>query len=194
MKIILASASPRRKEILKCLGRDFIVLSADTDETCSLSDPASYATELAKRKALSAADKLRDAEEDLTDTLIIAADTVVATDTEILGKPIDDNDARRMLSALSGKVHRVITGVALIYGDRLVSDFCDTRVNVARIPESEIEKYITSGDCKDKAGAYGIQGQFSKWIIGIDGCYFNVVGLPTNTLNQLFFDITGEHI
>ena len=194
MSIILASASPRRKEILACLGRDFTVLSADTDESCSLSDPAKYATELAKRKALAVADKLKSTGDLTQDTLIIAADTVVATHREILGKPRDDEDAYRMLSAISGTEHRVITGISLIYGDKFVSDFCDTRVKVAKIPEGEIRRYIASGDPLDKAGAYGIQGEFSKWIIGIEGCYFNVVGLPTHTLNRLFFEITGEHI
>ena len=194
MKIILASASPRRKEILTCLGRDFTVLSADTDESCSLSDPAEYARELAERKARAVADKLTERGGLTEDTLIIAADTVVATEDEILGKPRDDKDAFRMLSAISGRDHRVITGVAIIYGGRTVSDFCSTKVSVAPIPEKELRKYVASGDPLDKAGAYGIQGEFSKWIAGIEGCYFNVVGLPAHTLNRLFLEATGEYI
>lgn len=194
MKIILASASPRRKEILTCLGRDFTVLSADADETCSFSDPAAYAKELAERKALAVAEKLKERGDLSSDTLIIAADTVVATDKEILGKPRDGEDAFRMLSLISGGEHSVITGVSIIYGDRMATDFCDTRVSVAHIPEEQIRKYVASGDPLDKAGAYGIQGEFSKWVIGIKGCYFNVVGLPTHTLNRLFYEVTGEHI
>lgn len=194
MKIILASASPRRKEILTCLGRDFTVLSAEADETCSLSDPAAYATELSRRKALAVAEKLRREGRETGDTLIIAADTVVAANGEILGKPRDRQDAYRMLSSISGKDHRVITGVCLIYGDKIASDYCDTAVSVAQIPEEEIWKYVQTGDCFDKAGAYGIQGQFSKWVIGIKGCYFNVVGLPTHTLSKLFYEMTGEYI
>lgn len=76
----------------------------------------------------------------------------------------------------------------------MATDFCDTRVSVAHIPEEQIRKYVASGDPLDKAGAYGIQGEFSKWVIGIKGCYFNVVGLPTHTLNRLFYEVTGEHI
>ena len=99
-----------------------------------------------------------------------------------------------MLSSISGKDHRVITGVCLIYGDKIASDYCDTAVSVAQIPEEEIWKYVQTGDCFDKAGAYGIQGQFSKWVVGIKGCYFNVVGLPTHTLSKLFYEMTGEYI
>lgn len=194
MKIILASASPRRKEILTCLGRSFTVMSADTDESCSLTDPAAYATELSKRKALAVAEGLAEKNALTDDTLIIAADTVVATSEEILGKPRDSEDAFRMISLISGREHRVITGVSLIYGHRQISDFCATKVRIAEIPEGEIRKYVASGDPLDKAGAYGIQGDFSKWVEGIEGCYFNVVGLPTHTLNDLFFKITGEYI
>lgn len=197
MKIILASGSPRRKEILSGLGRSFTVLSADADESCSIPDPAEYAMELAKRKALAALQELRRraaSGNDDTDALLISADTVVATDNEILGKPRNEADAYRMLSALSGKKHRVITGIALTLGGTMLVDYCSTTVSVAPIPKAEIKKYIASGDPFDKAGAYGIQGEFSKWIEGIDGCYFNVVGLPTHTLNKLFFELTGEYI
>ena len=148
----------------------------------------------AKRKALAVSERLTATGSLTDDTLIIAADTVVATEGEILGKPRDGDDAFRMLSSISGREHRVITGVSLIYGGVQTSDFCATTVRVAEIPESEIRKYVASGDPLDKAGAYGIQGEFSKWIMGIEGCYFNVVGLPTHTLNKLFFKVTGEYI
>ena len=197
MKIVLASGSPRRKEILEGLGISFTVLSADTDESCSLSDPIEYATELARRKGQAAWSEIvrrSAADTDCADAVIISADTVVATDSEILGKPHDEADAYRMLSSLSGKTHRVITGIGITVGGITRTDFCDTRVRVADIPEAELRKYIASGDPYDKAGAYGIQGDFSKWIVGIDGCYFNVVGLPTHTLNRLFFEVTGEYL
>lgn len=195
MKIILASGSPRRKEILEGLGRSFTVLTADADESCSHSDPVEYATELAKRKAYAVAEKLGDMSvADADDTLLIAADTVVAVGDKILGKPRDAADAYQMLSDISGRDHRVITGLCLVLGRKTVVGHCDTRVRVANIPENEILKYIESKDPFDKAGSYGIQGEFSKWIIGIEGCYFNVVGLPTHTLNKLFFELTGEYI
>lgn len=197
MKIILASGSPRRKEILEGLGRSFTVMSVDADESCSATDPAEYAMELAKRKAQAAYEEIKRRAKngvDDTDAVLISADTVVATDCEILGKPKNAEDAYRMLNAISGKEHRVITGVAVTLGGVTSVDFCDTRVSVAPIPDEEIRKYISTGDPFDKAGAYGIQGEFSKWIIGINGCYFNVVGLPTHTLNKLFFEVTGEYI
>ena len=191
MKIILASGSPRRKEILEGLGASFTVVSADADESCSLTDPAKYTMELARRKGQAVWEKLS---ADMSDAVVISADTVVATDSEILGKPADGDDAHRMLSALSGKEHSVITGIGITVGGITRVDYCETRVRVSRIPEEEIRKYVASGDPMDKAGAYGIQGEFSKWVEGISGCYFNVVGLPTHTLNKLFFEITGEYI
>jgi len=197
MKIILASASPRRKEILEGLGVDFTVLSADTDESCSLSDPAEYAMELAVRKGQAAwaviKQRMKEGHDD-SDAVIISADTVVATDREILGKPKDANDAFRMLRSISGTDHAVVTGIGLTVGGVTHTAYCSTLVRIDPIPDSEIWKYINSGDPFDKAGGYGIQGEFSKWVAGINGCYFNVVGLPANTLNRLFFEVTGEYV
>ena len=196
-KIILASASPRRREILSTLGIKFTVMSADTDETCSLCEPTSYAEELARRKgqAVWAQVKLgmKDGRDD-SDAVIISADTVVATESEILGKPRDRADAIRMLELLSGTEHYVVTGIGITVGGVTHTASCVTCVHVDTIPDSEIEKYVDSGDPMDKAGAYGIQGAFSKWVRGIEGCYFNVVGLPTNTLNSLFYEVTGEYL
>ncbi|MBQ8849581.1 MAG: septum formation protein Maf [Clostridia bacterium] len=197
MKIILASGSPRRKEILEGLGVDFTVLSADADESCSIPYPEEYAMELARRKGQAAWAKIKQQLKegiDNTDAVIISADTVVATDKEILGKPKDADDAYRMLRSLSGADHTVVTGIGITVGGVTSVSYCATLVRVAPIPDEEIRKYIASGDPFDKAGAYGIQGEFSKWIIGIDGCYFNVVGLPTYTLNRLFYEVTGEYI
>ena len=196
-KIILASASPRRKELLAGLGVSFTVLSADTDETCSIPEPCAYATELARRKGQAAWAqiklRLKDGIDD-TDAIIISADTVVATDEAILGKPRDAADALRMLRSLSGGEHTVVTGIGITVGGVTTTAACATTVRVDPIPPAELQAYVDTGDPLDKAGAYGIQGQFSKWIRGIDGCYFNVVGLPTNTLNRLFFEVTGEYL
>ncbi|MBQ9782948.1 MAG: septum formation protein Maf [Clostridia bacterium] len=196
-KMILASGSPRRKEILEGLGVSFTVLCADTDETCHLPDPCAYAQELARRKgqAAWAQIKLRLKEGiDDTDAVIVSADTVVATETQILGKPRDRADAVRMLSLLSGGTHQVVTGIGLTVGGVTYTASCVTLVGVDRIPPEEIEAYVETGDPMDKAGAYGIQGVFSKWITGINGCYFNVVGLPVNALNRLFYDVTGDYL
>ncbi len=193
-EIILASASPRRRDILNGLGVSFTVLAADTDENCTLTDPAAYAEELARRKGRAVYDRLKARGNAHDDTVILSADTVVCVDGVILGKPHDEADACRMLRALSGKTHAVITGIGLTVNGVTVTASEKTLVHVAQIPDGELKKYAASGDPLDKAGAYGIQGAFSKWIEGIDGCYFNVVGLPTHRLNELFFTCTGEYL
>ena len=196
-KIILASASPRRRELLAGIGVSFSVLSADTDETCHLSDPCAYAQELARRKGQAAWARiklrLKDGVDD-TDAVIISADTVVATDCEILGKPKDAEDACRMLRLLSGGVHQVVTGIGITIGGVTYTMSEVTVVAVDSIPEEQIRAYVESGDPMDKAGSYGIQGPFSRWIRGINGCYFNVVGLPINALNRLFYEVTGDYL
>lgn len=197
MKIILASASPRRSEILSGMGVDFKVLAADTDESCNFPDPEEYAMELAKRKGQAAyaeiKRRMKNGEDD-SDAVIISADTVVFANGEILGKPKDADDAYRMLELISGSEHEVITGIGVTVGGVTTVAYAATLVSVERIPKDEILKYIATGDPFDKAGAYGIQGQFSKWVKGINGCYFNVVGLPTNALNKLFYEVTGEYL
>lgn len=189
-RIILASASPRRREILSGMGAQFTVLSTDADESCTLTDPAALTMELARRKALAALAVLS-AEGKSEGAVIISADTVVALDGEILGKPCDSEDAFRMLSMLSGNTHTVTTGIAVTCDGVTLTDCSVTRVHVDTIPDSEIQKYIDSGDPFDKAGAYGIQGRFSQWVRGIDGCYFGVVGLPVNKLAALFHKCVG---
>ena len=192
--IILASNSPRRREILSELGVEFCVLPADTDESCDITDPALFVEELARRKgeAVYRLIALRDGEDAANDAVIISADTVVAADGEILGKPRDDADAFRMLSLLSGRTHSVITGIGVTARGKTYVSHGNTKVTVDDIPVSEIERYIATGDPMDKAGAYGIQSGFSRWVKGIDGCYFGVVGLPVNALNKLYFEATGK--
>lgn len=196
-KLILASGSPRRREILEGLGCSFEVLCADADEHCTLADPCAYAEELARRKgqAAWAAIKLRlkDGKDD-TDAVVISADTVVATEEEILGKPRDRDDALRMLRSLRGREHIVVTGIGVTVGGVTQTASAVTVVHVDDIPDEALIRYVESGDPMDKAGAYGIQGAFSQWIRGIEGCYFNVVGLPVNALNRLFFEIVGEYL
>ncbi|MBQ8331958.1 MAG: septum formation protein Maf [Clostridia bacterium] len=196
-KLILASASPRRREILEGLGVSFTVLAADADETCHLPEPCAYAEELARRKGQAAWARiklrLKDGIDD-TDGVILSADTVVATEREILGKPKDREDAIRMLRLLRGRDHVVVTGIGVTVGGVTHTASCVTRVFVDNVPDEELIRYVDSGDPLDKAGAYGIQGAFSKWIEGIDGCYFNVVGLPVHALNRLYFAVTGDYL
>lgn len=193
--IILASASPRRKEILEGLGVDIEVLTAPTDEDSDITDPAALTRELAQRKGRAVYElMLASGRDDAESAVIISADTVVCCEGEILGKPRDRADAIRMIRLLSGRDHTVVSGVAVTLGGVTKSDASVTTVRVEEIPESEIERYVDSGEPMDKAGAYGIQGRFSAFVKGIDGCYFSVVGLPVNTLSRLYFEVTGERL
>lgn len=195
--IILASASPRRKEILKGLGVDFDIITADTDERSEKKDPVEYARQIAEQKGLAVWKRLEDEEfrgKDESEYVIISADTVVCLDGEILGKPKDRADAERMIRKLSGKEHLVVSGVAVTVHGVAHSDASVTKVRIQTIPDEEIIRYVESGDSYDKAGAYGIQGRFSAWVEGIEGCYFGVVGLPTNTLCNLYYRCTGKRL
>lgn len=180
MRFILASKSPRRKEILSELGLKFDIITADTDESCSLSDPRAYVEELALRKGRAVAEiTVLDGE-----SLIIASDTVVACNDEILGKPQDRADARRMLDMLSGKSHKVISGIALITKDKAISASEVTEVIFDEMTDADKDFYLNSKEPYDKAGAYAVQGLASMWIRGIVGDYFNVVGLPVKLLHD----------
>ena len=188
--IILASASPRRKEILESMGARFTVVTADTDESCDISDPVELTVELARKKGQAVYELLRSRGEN-DGAIIISADTVVACDGKVLGKPRNKDEAWQMLSLLSEKTHIVATGIAITFNGKTYTDCSVTEVDVSKIPDREIEKYIDSGDPFDKAGGYGIQGSFSRWIKGLRGCYFGVVGLPTNLLWELFYRHIG---
>lgn len=192
--IILASASPRRKEILSELGVKFEIMVADADERSEERDPRRYAEEISRRKGLAVLEKLKESGEDVDGAVIISADTVVCRDGVILGKPRDEAEAYEMISSLSGREHEVVTGVSVTVATGCSSRSALTRVRVAEIPKEEIEKYVASKEPMDKAGAYGIQGSFSLWVEGIDGCYFNVVGLPVNTLARLYYEVTGKRL
>lgn len=194
MRVILASKSPRRREILGGLGVRFEVISADADESSEIKDPAALVEELALRKARAVRELLRETGAWSEETLIIASDTVVANEGEILGKPQDDADAARMLRALSGKTHHVLSGIALLCGTREATDHDDTGVRFAPMSEQEIAWYVNSKEPCDKAGAYAVQGLASMWVKGIDGDYFNVVGLPVYRLNALCRSFLGRSL
>ena len=187
MKYILASASPRRKDILEALGLSFDILTADTDENSTEQDAELLAQSLAQKKGMAVYDKLRREGMDLSDTVIISADTVVVCNGEILGKPRDPADARRMLCMLSDNEHEVVSGIAITYQGITHTDRSVTYVCFDPLSEEEMERYLDSDEPYDKAGAYGIQGHASLWVKEIRGSYFGVVGLPVRCLNQLHY-------
>ena len=198
MKIILASKSPRRKEILENLGVKFEIIVSDVCEESEERDPASLVKELSLRKGRAVADKV--IKEDIymgEDVYIISSDTVVATaEGEILGKPYDISDAKRMLSLLEGKRHYVHSGIAIIKisEDGNITEAADTEstaVEFVPMSENEIDFYVNHENVLDKAGAYAIQGIASAFIKKIDGDYFNVVGLPTCKTVSLFKEAYG---
>lgn len=177
--IILASSSPRRRELLKQAGFDFTVESADIDEDSQSGEaPAKYVQRLAVEKAQAVWDRHK-AEDDSADPIIVlGADTTVVLDGEILGKPANQAEARHMLEKLAGRTHQVMTGVAAITRNTVVSDVEITQVFFDLINEDELAHYLATGEPLDKAGAYGIQGYAARWIPRVEGCYFNVMGLP----------------
>lgn len=192
MRVILASASPRRREILATFGVQFEILPADADEHSDITDPVALVKELSLRKARAVRELLRARGKWNEDTLIIASDTVVENGGEILGKPKNDEDAARMLRGLSGRSHRVVSGVALLCGAKEAVDADSTAVHFTPMSEKDIEWYVKSGEPRDKAGAYAVQGLAALFIRGIDGDYFNVVGLPVYCLNRLLFTFLGK--
>ena len=185
-EIILASQSPRRQELLKNIGVKFEIIKSDFCENISGIDdkPEKIAQQLAYGKAKDVSDKLDEG-------IILGADTIVVFDGEIYGKPKDEEDAVRMLNNLSGKTHQVITGVALIdkKNDKTVVGHETTSVTFNKLTQDEIKAYIKSGDYIGKAGGYGIQNKGAILINKIEGCYFNVVGLPINKVYQMLKEL-----
>lgn len=189
---ILASASPRRREILTNLGIPFTVFATDTDETTAETDPARLAEELSTRKGRAALAALHAAGTDTAGKVIIASDTTVCCAGEILGKPRDAEDARRMLRLLSGRRHQVVSGVWLSLDGQKVVSHAVTAVEFDPLTDADIAAYLATGEPFGKAGAYAIQGRASAFIRSITGDYFNVVGLPVNCLCNLFRDTFHE--
>ena len=184
MKLILASASPRRREILATLGVDFTVRTADADETCTLTDPGARVEAISLKKCLAVRDLL-EAEGALEpDTVILASDTLVTLDGQFLGKPRDEADIRRMMGLLQGRTHVVASGLAIWKDGRTVTAHELTGVTFAPMDKAEIEAYVETGESFGKAGAYAIQGYASRYVTGIEGDYFNVVGLPVRRLYE----------
>lgn len=175
--LVLASASPRRRELLLNAGISFTVHATNIDETLAPGEDAvAYVRRLASAKASAAPAGV--------DDLVLAADTVVCLDGVILGKPASVGEAQMMLRVLSGKTHEVHTAICLRFGLRSLVDVATTRVTFLTMTDEQIEEYSSSGEPMDKAGAYGIQGLASRYIHSVEGCYFNVVGLPVSLVCQ----------
>ena len=178
-KIILASGSPRRRELLKDIGLEFEIYKPDVDESKLDNElPEDLCLRLSRLKAKSVAEKF-------PDLIIIAADTIVVIDKKILGKPHDREDAFRMLKTLQGREHEVITGVSVALNTKVISHAEHTIVKFISMSDEEIREYISTGECDDKAGAYAIQGKGATLIERINGDYFNVVGLPLCLLSKI---------
>lgn len=204
--VYLASASPRRKDILSQLGIKFQVITSDVDESSSITKPDELVMELSRRKAVDVAKRLPvidfpmcgDMTADGTNgcgnaqytkeenVLVIGSDTVVAVEGEILGKPSDEADAMRMIRLLSGRHHEVFTGVTLAFIEesklRIDTFYTVSKVFVMEMSEEEIRSYVALGTCYDKAGAYAIQEEFGKYIERFEGDYYTIIGLPMNEL------------
>ncbi|MCX8052270.1 MAG: Maf family protein [Armatimonadetes bacterium] len=179
-RVILASASPRRHELLRLIFPSFEVIPSNFDENLVPKE-----LEPAKHVVYSAEMKAREVASSNPDSLVIGADTIVVINGEIMGKPLDEQDAARMLRSLSGRTHQVYTGIAAAANNTIHSDLECTDVTFREVPDELISRYIATGEPMDKAGAYAIQGKGSVLITGIKGCYFNVVGLPVFKLSQL---------
>ncbi|HOL09359.1 MAG TPA: Maf family protein [Bacillota bacterium] len=189
-EITLASASPRRAELLKQVGLSFRVVPSDVDESLiQHNSPEDLVLQLAKLKAENVAAQIESG-------YVIGADTVVVLDEEILGKPRGTTEAITMLTMLSGKEHSVYTGLAVIDlpENRVFAEVVETKVKFRELSQKEIEEYVASGEPFDKAGAYGIQGRGAIFVERIDGCYFNVVGLPISKLIVMLQKISNSQV
>ena len=185
MELILASQSPRRRELFSLVGLDYTAITSDADENIPFTEPGDFVEQLALRKAGAV-------KKDKPGACVVGADTIVWLDGEIIGKPRDPEDAVNILKKLSGKTHTVYTGVAV-----LTDQGCDvchdtTEVTMEDIPEADIRAYVASGEPLDKAGAYGYQGLASLFVERIEGDFFNVMGLPVCRMGQMLreFDIS----
>jgi septum formation protein len=194
MPIVLASASPRRAELLRAAGIEFEVVPAHVDETARPDERADhYVRRIADAKARAVAARL-------TDRIVLAADTTVVVDDEMFAKPVDEDDAKRMLRMLSGRTHEVLTAVALVRGPERSAPLVEiatplvevetTEVEFASLTEFEIDWYVATGEPRDKAGAYAIQGYASRFVTRIDGSYSNVVGLPIALVYEILKGLT----
>ena len=178
-KVILASASPRRKELFALLGINAYIIPAEIAEPINGEEPQVQAMQNALRKAEIVKNKVD------KDAVVIAADTLVAIDNHILGKRLNQKEASRYLRLLSGNTHSVYTGICIFYNEIANINYEQTLVHFAELTELEIKSYIETGEPMDKAGAYGIQGYGAQFITAVDGCYYNVMGFPVRKFYEM---------
>jgi septum formation protein len=201
MRLVLASASPRRAELLRAAGFAFEILAVDLDERVRDDEPASvYVARLAREKAGAALQRFEERAQRscrgperaaLDDLVVLGADTAVVVDGTILGKPLDDRDAASMLASLSGRRHDVLTGVCLRSSSGERGRVETTGVYMCALTADDIAWYVASGECRDKAGAYAVQGLASRFVTRIEGSYSNVVGLPIATVSTLLRELAS---
>lgn len=191
MKIILASGSPRRREILDQVGIQYEVKPSNKEEIITSTNPEEVVKELSLMKAADIFEK------ETEDCVVIGADTVVSSDNKILGKPKDEEDAVRMIGDLCGRAHSVFTGVTIFKKDNGIQEmksfFVETKVKVAAMSEAEIRAYVATREPLDKAGAYAVQGKFAPYIEGLEGDYYNVVGFPIAAICKVLKEMGLEH-
>lgn len=184
--IILASASPRRKQLLSLITEDFGIVPSEVDERTDLADPKAIVYELAYRKA-------KPVSEQYPDDIVIGADTVVYADSEVLGKPKDRHDAERMMHILSGKTHEVWTGVCLMRRGEALREESGSLVTFCELTDEEIRHYAEHEDVLDKAGAYAVQEGAAKYVIRIDGSWTGIMGLPVDLVYRMLKDMHHKH-
>ena len=182
--LVLASQSPRRRELLSVAGFHFSVRARPVEEVRRAGEsPVDYVRRLAQAKAEAAREQ--------ADEIVLGADTIVVLDDRVLEKPVDAEEARNMLQLLSGRGHTVITGICLLHEPSVIVDHSATQVRFAPLCDSEILEYVASGEPFDKAGAYAIQGLASKFVESVEGCYFNVMGLPLSLVYRHWKSLTA---
>jgi len=201
VRLVLASASPRRADLLRAAGYDFDVLSVDLDERVHAGEtPAAYVARLAREKSAAAMQRFAARAQTcggperaaVHDVIVLGADTTVVVDGEILGKPADDGDGARMLRKLSGRAHEVLTGISLRTSTAEWGRIETTRVYMTALTDDDVRWYVGSGEGRDKAGGYAVQGLASRFIPRIDGSYANVVGLPVEAVAAVLREVVSK--
>lgn len=192
MKLILASGSQRRRELMTMCGYDYEIMVSNADESIAEQDPHEFVSKLAERKAVEVFERYSMLSGGETEICVVGADTIVVYNDEIIGKPTDKEDAERILKTLSGQTHVVYTGVAVVTAQGVQCEVSRSEVTFCTLTDAEIRDYIRSGEPMDKAGAYGIQGAFGMFVERINGNYFTIIGMPLPVLYRMLKNIGIE--
>lgn len=192
MKLILASGSQRRRELMSMCGYDYEIMVSNADESIDEHDPKEFVAKLAERKATEVYERYSMLNGEKTEICVVGADTIVVYNDEIIGKPTDKEDAKRILKTLSGQTHMVYTGIAVVTAQGVQREVSRSEVTFCTLTDAEISDYIRSGEPMDKAGAYGIQGPFGMFVERISGNYFTIIGMPLPVLYRMLKNIGIE--